>query len=161
MKEITKDSFFQMNPLKGYSRSQQREAMQICEITDAHITVRCEGGNMTLPYDHFQMIEKHNLNQYSVITLSEYFEDNRTKTNTTLEKLAKEYAKNISNNSTYQNYIEKAFIEGYNSNKTYQKAIELIEYFVKRVQEGTIISKTTYRLYKDFLNSLNKNTDEK
>jgi hypothetical protein len=32
------------------------------------------------------------------------------------------------------------------------EAVELIQYFVKRVEEGSIRSKTTYKKYKDFLN---------
>lgn len=36
----------------------------------------------------------------------------------------------------------------------YSKAIELIKYFVDRVEAGTIRSKTTYAKYKEFLASL-------
>jgi hypothetical protein len=32
-----------------------------------------------------------------------------------------------------------------------QEAVELIQYFIKRVEEGTIRSKTTYGKYKEFL----------
>jgi len=35
-------------------------------------------------------------------------------------------------------------------------AVQLIQYFVKRVEEGTIKSKTTYKMYKDFLNNYNE-----
>jgi len=36
----------------------------------------------------------------------------------------------------------------------FHKAIELLEYFTKRVEEGSIRSKTTYNKYKEFLKFL-------
>jgi hypothetical protein len=36
------------------------------------------------------------------------------------------------------------------------EALELLQYFVDRVEAGTIRSKTTYKKYKDFLNNINK-----
>lgn len=47
---------------------------------------------------------------------------------------------------------ELSFKHGYNlANQKFEQAKELIEYFVNRVEEGSIISKTTYKLYKEFL----------
>jgi len=36
------------------------------------------------------------------------------------------------------------------------EALELLQYFVDRVEAGTIRSKTTYKKYKDFLDNINK-----
>ncbi len=45
-----------------------------------------------------------------------------------------------------------SFQDGYNiANKKFEQAKELIEYFVNRVEEGSIKSKNTYKLYKEFL----------
>lgn len=47
---------------------------------------------------------------------------------------------------------ELSFKHGYNlANVKFEKAKELLEYFTKRVEEGSIKSKTTYKLYKEFL----------
>ena len=40
--------------------------------------------------------------------------------------------------------------------KLFIEAIELIRYFVKRVEEGSIRSKTTYVKYKQFLEKVDK-----
>jgi len=37
-----------------------------------------------------------------------------------------------------------------------EEATELIQYFVDRVEAGTIRSRTTYKKYKDFLDKINK-----
>jgi len=39
--------------------------------------------------------------------------------------------------------------------KCQKEALEVIEYFVKRVEEGTIRSKVTYSKYKEFLKDIN------
>lgn len=50
------------------------------------------------------------------------------------------------------NVAKFSFRHGYNlANEKFEKAKELLEYFVKRVEEGSIKSKTTYKLYKEFL----------
>ncbi|HCT86241.1 MAG TPA: hypothetical protein DF296_13700 [Candidatus Margulisbacteria bacterium] len=41
-----------------------------------------------------------------------------------------------------------------NTLKNYKEAIELIQYFTNRVENGTIRSRTTYGKYKDFLNRI-------
>ena len=38
----------------------------------------------------------------------------------------------------------------------FSEAVELIEYFVNRVEEGTIRSSKTYTKYKDFLSKIEK-----
>ena len=48
----------------------------------------------------------------------------------------------------------------YKAKKQLNEAIDLIEYFVKRVEEGSIKSKTTYTKYKNFLNKLKKEENE-
>ena|SRR3990167_622868 len=45
--------------------------------------------------------------------------------------------------------------------KLNQEAIDLIEYFVKRVDEGSIRSKTTYAKYKEFLSKINHERTKK
>ena len=41
-----------------------------------------------------------------------------------------------------------------NTLKNYKEAIELIQYFTNRVENGTIRSRITYGKYKDFLNRI-------
>ena len=47
----------------------------------------------------------------------------------------------------------------YKAKKQLNEAIDLIEYFVKRVEEGSIRSKTTYTMYKDFLTKLKQENE--
>ena len=47
--------------------------------------------------------------------------------------------------------IEKIIHEFSEEELLLQEAVELIKYFVKRVEEGSIKSKVTYKKYKDFL----------
>jgi len=70
------------------------------------------------------------------------------KINKTVEELATEFH----NLNPYSEDVKYGFISGYNlANKKFEQAKELIEYFVNRVEEGSIKSKTTYKLYKEFL----------
>jgi hypothetical protein len=70
------------------------------------------------------------------------------KNNKTVEELATEFH----SLNPYSEDIIYGFISGYNlANQKFQKAKELLEYFTNRVEEGSIISKTTYKLYKEFL----------
>lgn len=66
----------------------------------------------------------------------------------TLEELMTE----VYGNGYYDIQTKEGFRHGYNlANKKFEQAKELIEYFVKRVEEGSIKSKITYKLYKEFL----------
>jgi len=46
-------------------------------------------------------------------------------------------------------YLSELFVD-------YDEALELLEYFVQRVEAGTIRSRTTYKKYKDFLTKVEK-----
>ena len=56
------------------------------------------------------------------------------------------------------------YIEGFKAHQELtknklDKALELLQYFVIRVEEGSIKSKTTYTMYKEFLNGINFKTE--
>lgn len=79
----------------------------------------------------------------------------------TSEELALEqYPVHLVNDDEFEKYdyrvpYREAFVKGYKeANKKLLIAVKLLEYFVNRVEEGSIKSKTTYQLYKDFLNTL-------
>ena len=66
---IKEGDYFVLSKDKGYSDSQRKKVMQVLELWDNCMTVICEGGCMSKPYDHFEKVE---------VVHASYFEDNRT-----------------------------------------------------------------------------------
>lgn len=72
---VHEGDFFILSSLKGYRGQQLKEAMQVMECWPAVMTVKCAGGCMDKPYDHFEKVE--DLSGFAVVHRSEYFEDHR------------------------------------------------------------------------------------
>ena len=74
---IKRGDIFILSPSKGYSGKQIREGMQVMELWDGCMTVKCTNGCMDKPYEFFDRVDE-NMKIYK-INYSEYFEDNRKK----------------------------------------------------------------------------------
>lgn len=73
--DVQEGDFFILSPIKGYAGKQLREAMQVMECWPSTMTVKCAGGCMDKPYDHFAKVE--DLSGMDSVHRSDYFEDNR------------------------------------------------------------------------------------
>ena len=73
--DVSESDFFIVSSNEGYSKAQQKDAMQVMECWDKVMTVKCKDGCMTMPYKHFEKItDLTGKNVYKAT----YFEDNRT-----------------------------------------------------------------------------------
>jgi hypothetical protein len=73
--DVAEGDFFTLSPAKGYSGKQLREAMQVMECWPTVMTVKCAGGCMDKPYDHFVKVK--DVSGMDSVHRSDYFEDNR------------------------------------------------------------------------------------
>jgi hypothetical protein len=74
---VTKDDYFIYSSEEGYSPSQQKVAMQVIELYDMVMTVRCnKNGCITKPYEHFTKVEDISKFKKNNIVHSDYFKNN-------------------------------------------------------------------------------------
>jgi hypothetical protein len=74
-KVVNQGDFFILSPSKGYSGKQIRDAMQVMELWNGCMTVKCQSGCMDKPYEHFEKVT--DLSKMDNIYHAPYFEDNR------------------------------------------------------------------------------------
>lgn len=74
---VKENDFFIMSEKKGYAPSQRKDAMQVMECNPSEMTVRCKGGCITKPYDHFELVT--DLSPFKDVYTFDSFEDNRNK----------------------------------------------------------------------------------
>lgn len=73
--DVSESDYFIVSTLQGYSKAQQKDAMQVMECWGKVMTVKCKGGCFTKPYNHFEKItDLTGKNVYD----APYFEDNRS-----------------------------------------------------------------------------------
>jgi len=72
---ITKDTFVRLLPSRGYSKKQCSEAMQVMEVWNNCLTVKCKDGCMTKPYEHLEIISPNDYSRFKVFHIAPYFEN--------------------------------------------------------------------------------------
>ena len=73
---LDKNTFLKLNPKKGYSKKQCSEAMQLIEVWDDYLVVKCKDGCMSLPYDSLKIISPSDYSKFKTFYIAPYFENN-------------------------------------------------------------------------------------
>lgn len=74
--DVREGDFFILSKAKGYRGNQLKQAMQVMELWDNHMTVKCDKGCMHKTYECFDKVT--DLSKMDKVHLSPYFEDNRS-----------------------------------------------------------------------------------
>lgn len=74
--KLDNQPFFKLSSSKGYSKKQCSEAMQVMELWDDLLVVKCEGGCLELPHDHFEIIPPSDYSKFKTFHIAPYFENN-------------------------------------------------------------------------------------
>lgn len=72
---ITQKTFLRLKPSRGYSNKQSSEAMQVMEVWDNCLTVKCKDGCMSKPYEHLEIIPESDYFKYKVFHIAPYFKN--------------------------------------------------------------------------------------